>query len=447
MLEIPAEPGSAPRDGLPDGPLRLSTLVRLRWLAIAGQAVAVVLVRFWFAFPLPLVALLALICLSAFVNVFLSRRYAGSRQLDPTSATVILGYDILQLTGLLYLTGGLGNPFAILLLAPVMVAATALKPDKTFLLGGLALICTTLLAFAHLPLPWTPESPIEAPLLYTGGVWVALASTLVFMAIYTQRVSRDARQLAEALAATELALQREQHLSALDGLAAAAAHELGTPLATIALVASELDADLGNDPGHGEDIRLLRSQSQRCRDILAKLTSLSAVSDLHLGPQSLTQGLEDVVALHRDFGVRLVVNAFGKGPEPVFRRNPGMLHGLGNIVENAVDFAVRQVDVDAGWDDTTVWVRISDDGPGFPPEILSRIGEPYLTTRRDNGLGLGFFIAKSLLERTGAQTEFANRQPSPAARSRAGRAGAVVTVTWPRDRFEADKETNWRTEH
>ncbi len=418
--------------------------MRLRWLAVAGQTVAVLVVRFWFGFPLPVVESLALILLSALVNVVLLRRFAGSRRIDPGGATTVLGYDILQLAGLLYLTGGLENPFAILLLVPVIVAATALESDKIFLLGCLALVCATVLAFSHLPLPWFPGRPLELPLLYVEGVWVALTCTLVFMAVYTLRVSRDARQLAEALTATDLALQREQHLSALDGLAAAAAHELGTPLATIALVANELAAEIAPDSPYADDIRLLRSQSQRCRDILAKLTSLSADSDTHLGPLSLTQCLEVVVAPHRDFGIRLQVETDGHGPEPVTARNPGLLFGLGNIIENAVEFARRKVDIVAGWDDAAVWLHIRDDGPGFSQDVLARIGEPYVTarrgksgSRRDDGLGLGSFIAKTLLERTGARMGFANSAHHPVADDDGRRAGAVVTVVWPRSRFEA----------
>ncbi len=448
---------NASGDALPGGRLRLSTLVRLRWLAIAGQTTALLIVHFWFSLPLPFFASLALVILSALVNVSLTRHFVADRRLDAVSATGVLGYDILQLAGLLYLTGGLENPFAILLLVPVIVAATALEPDKTFLLGGLALICASILALRHLPLPWPIDEALDVPHLYVGGVWVALVCALVFMAIYTQRVSRDARQLADALTATDLVLQREQHLSALDGLAAAA-HELGTPLATIALVTKELEAELGSDPDHGEDIRLLRSQSQRCREILAKLTSLSAEGDSHLGPMSLSHVLEDVAAPHRDFGIALVVQASGVGPEPVSRRNPGLLHGLGNIVENAVDFAQNTVAIDAHWDDTMVRVRISDDGRGFAPDILARIGEPYVTTRRSDGenrrqhgLGLGFFIAKTLLERTGARLAFANRKAKPlpgkAIKGASLATGALVTVIWPRERFEAGADLGQKDSH
>jgi two-component system, sensor histidine kinase RegB len=349
---------------------------------------------------------------------------------------VLLAYDIMQLAALLYLTGGLENPFAILLLGPVMVSATTLQPERTFLLGALALAAATVLVFVHQPLPWFPDRTFSAPLHYVGGVWVALVCALVFMAFYAFRVSEEARQLAGALSATELVLQREQHLSALDGLAAAAAHELGTPLATIALVAKELESELQEGDPRADDIKLIRSQSQRCREILSKLASLSARPEEHLGAMPLSHILEEVSAPHRDFGVDIVIDA-QTGPEPVAERNPGLLYGLGNIVENAVDFARSEVRISARWDEMHVEVEVTDDGRGFPPEVIDRLGDPYVTTRRmaqepppgeHGGLGLGIFIAKTLLERSGARLLFANRKSdSP---------GAAVTVSWPRASFD-----------
>jgi two-component system sensor histidine kinase RegB len=268
--------------------LKLSTLIRLRWLAIGGQTAAILVVAQWFGFPMPMGACLALIALSAWVNIGLRLALPAAYRLDPNWAALLLAYDLLQLAALLYLTGGLENPFAILLLGPVMVSATSQPPEKTFLLGAMTLAAATVLVFVHEPLPWFPDQQLEVPLHYVGGVWVALVCALFFMAFYAFRVAEEARQLADALAATELVLQREQHISALDGLAAAAAHELGTPLATIALVAHELASEL--DPGdpRADDIRLIRAQTDRCRDILSKIASLSSAPEEHLGPMPLS---------------------------------------------------------------------------------------------------------------------------------------------------------------
>lgn len=416
--------------------LRLSTLIRLRWLAVAGQTAAVLVVAFWFGFPMPVGTSFGLIALSAWLNLALRMAFPASRRLDPSSASVLLAYDIMQLAALLYLTGGLENPFAILLLGPVMVSATTLQPERTFLLGALALAAATVLVFIHRPLPWFPDRVFNAPLHYVGGVWVALVSALAFMGFYAFRVAEEARQLAGALSATELVLQREQHLSALDGLAAAAAHELGTPLATIALVAKELEREIAPDDPRAEDIRLIRTQSQRCREILSKLASLSARPEEHLGAMPLSHILEEVTAPHRDFGVAIVIDA-ETGPEPVAERNPGLLYGLGNIVENAVDFARSEVRIAARWDAEQVEVIVADDGRGFSPEVIDRLGDPYVTTRRltedpppseHGGLGLGIFIAKTLLERTGARLTFGNRKGEGQ--------GAQVAIRWPRSRFD-----------
>ncbi len=416
--------------------LRLLTLIRLRWLAIAGQTGAILVVGFWFGFPLPFGACFTLIALSAWLNLGLRVGFPSAYRLDPNWATLLLGYDLLQLAGLLYLTGGLENPFAILLLGPVMVSATTLQPDKTFLLGAMTLAAATVLVFIHRPLPWFPGQDFDTPLHYVGGVWVALVCALAFMGFYAFRVAEEARQLADALSATELVLQREQHLSALDGLAAAAAHELGTPLATIALVANELANELPENDPHAEDIRLIRAQSERCRDILSKIASLSTSPEEHLGGMPLSHVLEEVVAPHRNFGVAIAVKCAGEGPEPVAERNPGLTYGLGNLVDNAVDFATSEVHISAAWTPSRVTVTIVDDGSGYSPDVLDRLGEPYVTTRRGRkseavepgGLGLGIFIAKTLLERSGAQIRLENRRPP--------HRGAMVTVDWPRAEFE-----------
>jgi two-component system sensor histidine kinase RegB len=291
----------------------------------------------------------------------------------------------------------------------------------------------SVLVFYHLPLPWTAGETLTMPFLYVLGMWMAVLSSISFTAFYAWRVAQEARLLANALAATELVLQREQHLSALDGLAAAAAHELGTPLATITVVAKEMERTLGSDPKFREDVMLLRTQGERCREILKRLTSLSSNGEVHLDRMPLTSLIEEVIAPHRDFDIAIRLEPGERdGPEPVGHRNPGVIYGLGNLVENAVDFAATAVTVHWRWDDNAVTIDIADDGPGFPPEILDRIGEPYMSTRHGTergggGLGLGLFIAKTLLERSGAKLSFFNANES-------GK-GAVAQITWRRDEF------------
>jgi two-component system sensor histidine kinase RegB len=317
------------------------------------------------------------------------------------------------------------------------LSATALPPRFTLMLGGFAVACATVLVFVHYPLPWDSEDPLQLPPIYMMGVWMCILLAIGFIGVYAWQITEESRQLSDALAATELVLAREQHLSQLDGLAAAAAHELGTPLSTISVIARELERAIAADAPHGDDVRLLREQAKRCRDILAKLTELSAGGE-PFDRMRLTALIEEVVAPHRNFGVTIdVITPSDRAAEPVGARNPAILYGLGNLLENAIDFAHDRVLVDAKWDEDSVAVTISDDGPGFAPEILTRIGEPYVTSRRHHlndtgeepkGLGLGFFIAKTLLERSGATLSFENRAIPER--------GAVVGLHWSRSDFE-----------
>ena len=369
--------------------LRLETLVRLRWLAVAGQTVAVLFVEFGLGFPLPIGRCLALIALSALLNIALGLRYPASRRLGTWPAFTLLAYDVLQLAGLLYLTGGLENPFAILLLVPVIVSATALAPRPTIALGFIVVGLASVLALFHQPLPWYPGESLPLPLVYVAGVWVALVSACVFTGVYAFRVAEEARQLATALNATELVLAREQHLSALDGLAAAAAHELGTPLATIALVAKELEREFPPGSAYADDVALLSSQSQRCRDILAKLTSLSEEGDQHLDRLPLSHLIEEVVEPYRAFGAEIVI------AHPTGRTRAGRPAAIRRS-STASPTSSRTPSISpcrrsrsrATGPTPRSRSTIADDGPGFAAGIIDRIGEPYVTTRgRPDGGG------------------------------------------------------------
>src|SRR5271166_6163018 len=419
--------------------VRLDTLIRLRWLAVIGQATAVLVVYWGLDFELPVWACLSMIALAAWLNIAMRARFPLRQRLEPERAGWLLAFDTTELAVLLFFTGGLQNPFSLLFLGPVLISAAALPPRLTLLLGAFAIACATALMFLHYPLPWDSEPPLELPSVYVTGIWFSILLAIAFIGLHAWQVTEESRQLADALAATELVLAREQHLSQLDGLAAAAAHELGTPLATITLVAKELELAIKPDSEHAEDVRLLGEQARRCRTILAKLTELS--SGEPFDRMKLSTLVEEVIAPHRNFGVAISVALAPNGfAEPIGGRNPAILYGLGNLIENAVDFAKEHVEVAASWSGQDISVTITDDGPGFAPEIMERIGEPYVTThgrKQDvdgeapayaSGLGLGFFIAKTLLERSGATLDFENR-PSP-------NRGALVRVRWERNDFE-----------
>jgi two-component system, sensor histidine kinase RegB len=428
-----------PRTTLRPRNVRLDTLVRLRWLAILGQVAGILVVHFGLEFTVPVWPCLGVIALSALLNVALRFAFQKTQWLEPDRAAYVLGFDVAELTALLFLTGGLQNPFCFMLLGPVLISATALPPRMTLVIGVFAVICTTLLVFFHYQLPWEAEEPLELPETYVVGIWLSILLSIGYIGVYTWQVAEEARQLTDALAATELVLEREQHLSQLDGLAAAAAHELGTPLSTITVVARELERTLDPNSPHAEDVKLLREQARRCREILGKITELPTAEPFAHTPISAL--IEEAAAPHRQLGVSLGVTLPpDRSDEPAGPRNPAIRYGLGNLIENAVDFAHKRVEIFAQWTSDEVGVVISDDGPGFAPDVLDRIGSPYVTHRRPGpravedddeevfGLGLGFFIAKTLLERSGATLTLTNQAPPLH--------GATITVTWKRRDFE-----------
>lgn len=427
------------------GRVRLQTLVLIRWVAIAGQTAAILVVRFGFGFDMQLTLVLAVVAASAIVNVFLAVRYPASTRLSDAEAALYLAFDTLQLAVLLFLTGGVQNPFSILVLVPVTISATTLSLRSTIWLGAVTLFSLTVLSFFHLPLPWDVGG-FDLSDRYIFGIWTALALGMMFITVYAFRIAAEGRRMSDALTETQMALAREKQLSAVGGLAAAAAHELGTPLGTIALVAKELSHGLPDGSPMADDVDLLISQSARCREILTELSQRPEGGDRGNSPfnrMPLSALAEASAAPHRKAGVEVSVEVdaanrtrvAGNGGEseeaqPVVGRDPEILHGLGNLVENAVDFAEARVALRVGWTDNEISIDLEDDGPGFDRGILGALGEPYVTTRREaNGMGLGVFIAKTLLEHTGARVVFSNR----------GAGGARVAITWPRAILEHDR--------
>jgi two-component system, sensor histidine kinase RegB len=417
------------------GRISLRTLVPIRWIAVTGQALAILTVHYGLGFRLPLVPALVVVALSALLNVVLIVARRIVIRLGERRAAMYLAYDILQLAILLYLTGGVQNPFAILILAPVTVAATALGRRSVIALSIFAIAAISGLTEWHLPLPWRGEPPVF-PVALAVGIWIALVLATVFIAAYTWSVAQEARRLRDAVAATQLALAREQRVSAVGALAAAAAHELGSPLATIAVVAKELARELPADSPHAEDAGLLLSQSERCREILA---GLSRQPEQDGGsPYSrlpISALVEAAGAPYRERRVHLIFATAGEPAEdePLVGRSPEIMHGLANLVQNAVQFARREVSVTIFWDAATVSVDIADDGPGFPTYLLGRLGEPYISTRTGDGdhMGLGIFIAQSLLERSGARLAFENLAEG----------GAHIAISWNRANLETVERT------
>lgn len=419
---------------VPSGPVRFRTLMLIRWIGVIGQAVALFVVNVGFGLDLPMVLALGIVGVSALLNLVLLLSPPSGGRIDHRQATLFLTYDLLQLAALLFLTGGLYNPFTLLILAPVTISATVLSRHTTIALSVLAIFLVSILAFWHLPLP-SPVLWVEPSRLVALGLWVALVSAIVFMASYTFTVAEEARRMSDALSATQMALAREQRVSALGGLAAAAAHELGSPLSTIAVAAKELAREVPADSPYADDVRLLVSQSRRCSEILAQLSHLPEEADPETPFERLPlSALVELAALpyeKDDIEVDFRQRAEDGSPEPVVPRTPELLHGLGTLIQNAVQFATTRVAVETGWDANETKVTILDDGPGFSPVVLAELGEPYVSSRSGGGghMGLGVFIALSLLDRGGAAVAFDNRPEG----------GARVVVRWDRGILEGDR--------
>ncbi|MEE9272888.1 MAG: ActS/PrrB/RegB family redox-sensitive histidine kinase [Robiginitomaculum sp.] len=411
------------------GRLRRSTLVSLRWLAVCGQCLSIFIIWAGFKFSMPYGPIFVIIGFSALMNILIHWRAPLDRRITNMEAGFQLFFDLLQLSALLYLTGGIKNPFALLLLAPVVVAAKTLSKTVFAVLAISAALLSLALLFFHMPLPWYKEQNLELPMVYLYGSWLALLVGMLFTSSYTWRATAQTRRMTEALAATDLILAQEQKLSALGGLAAAAAHKLGTPLGTIQIVAKEILNSAKDGSELKEDADLLLSQARRCRNILQELSSRGDHGDAVYNTLDLPTLLEEITKPFTDDTLSMQTNVIddkGDGNVPSFKRLPELVYGLTNIVENATNFAQSEVIINARWINGSISIEVLDDGPGFSPFVLAHIGEPYISQRpkgpqKAGGMGLGVFIAKTLLERMGGRVVFENRKD---------KRGACVHLCW-----------------
>lgn len=429
--------------------VRLRTLVTLRWIAATGQAIAAIVAVNVYDVDIPVGYVTTVIALAVLANILSYYGYPENKRLSEREATLWLFFDLMQLGLLLFLTGGLNNPFALLVLAPVTIAATVLYLGNTAFLGLTAIAMITVIKNFNLPLQTADGGVLVLPMLFQFGFWLALVIGVVFLAVYARQVTTEMHAMGEALLATQLALAREQKLTDLGGVVAAAAHELGTPLATIKLVSTELMEELEDHPELLEDASLIRSQADRCRDILQSM-GRAGKDDLHLRQAPLETVVREAAEPHVGRGKIVtfaIAPAEGAGQtQPVINRRPEIIHGLRNLIQNAVDFSQSEVWIDMSWTADKITVRICDDGSGFPQSVIGRIGDPYVRRRRFaedgksrpgyEGMGLGLFIAKTLLERSGAQLGFANsRRHGHASWTGQATGGAIVDVVWPRSKI------------
>ncbi|MCJ8323770.1 MAG: ActS/PrrB/RegB family redox-sensitive histidine kinase [Rhizobiales bacterium] len=432
--------------------MRLHTSIMLRWLAVAGQSLAVMFVHFGLGYELPLIWCFIPIVLSANLNITLSILFPATKRMPTLYAGLLLAYDLLQLATIFYFTGGLQNPFVFLFLVPVCVSATILPRNSTILLGILSIGLISILGFIHQPLPWLSGETFIIPNMYMIALWASLVLVMLFLAIYVGRISSESYAMLAALSATEIMLEREQKLSALDGLAAAAAHELGTPLSTITLVAKELKYELSDKPELHDDLELLAEQATRCRRILAELQARKNEFRDDFLDFEITEMMDDLISNHRmaDSDIWVNVIADDEFSTPKLHRNPAFLYALGNLVNNAAEFADHKVVVELDWSDKKVSIHIADDGAGFSADIVDQLGEPFISTRvvsseslasgEHHGMGLGFFIAKTVLERSGAHMlidDDISQKPMGEFKHRhENMKGAHIQLVWRRADFE-----------
>jgi two-component system sensor histidine kinase RegB len=423
--------------------VRLRTLLVLRWLAILGQTVTVVIASLHLGLRVELGLCFLAIGASVVSNLIAMTIFPENQRLSDRDAMLTLLFDLSQLSFLLFLTGGLNNPFALLILAPVTISATALTVRSTTILGVLAVAMITLLAVFHVPLTTETGEVLELPDLFVLGFWISIVIGIVFLSAYARRITSETHSMSQALLATQMALAREQKLTDLGGVVAAAAHELGTPLATIKLVSTELAEELEGQPELAEDARLIRQQADRCRDILRSM-GRAGKDDLHMRSAPFGAVVREAAEPHADRGIAVhydfLPDPGAPEDQPMVWRKPEVIHGLRNLVQNAVDFAATQIWADASWGGGEIRLRITDDGPGYPQDLLGRLGDPFLSRRARaqsparpgyEGMGLGLFIAKTLLERSGARVTFMNASdPFLSAEDKEERGGAIVEVIW-----------------
>ena len=430
------------------GWVRIGTLVMLRWVAIIGQMAALIVAVRLYDLDLPLAACLGVVGAAVALNLVSILAFPPATRLSETGTMLMLLFDILQIGILLFLTGGHDNPFTLLMIVPVTISATVLNRGSTLVLGTVAMLIVVYLHFEHLPLRTLDGVVHGMPEYFRIGNLIAIVIGMIFLGAYSHRIAEETQAMADALTATQLALAREQKLTDLAGVVAATAHELGTPLATIKLVSSELIGDFSDFPELKADAQLIGEQADRCRDILRSM-GRAGKDDLLVRTAPLAEVLREAAEPHLARG-REIEFRLGDGEDtattprqPAILRRPEVIHGLRNLIQNAVDFSRARVMVGAEWNDAEVVLRFADDGPGFPTGLLGRIGDPFLRVRDPapgedarpgyEGMGLGLFIAKTLLERAGARLSFANLGEAPG--------GAVVVVRWPRDAISPDAET------
>jgi len=394
-----------------------STFTILRYIAIFGQFAAVNIVFFYLDLKFPIKESYTIIFVGLLTNFFLQFKIKVN-QLKDTYASLFLLYDLFQLSALLYLTGGILNPFIILLIIPTIVSSTFLSMGTTIILGVITSFLLFLLTYTHLhlPLPGVDSEIFEVPNFYKQGILIAILIGLIFLSYFGIRFAGETKKRSGALNKLQEVISKEYELESLGGQAAAAAHSLGTPLATITVVAKELKKEIGDDKEYSKDIDLLISQTKRCSDILKQISKKQIEEDVFLSSIKFEDLLEEIVNSFKETSSKKIELSSQDDKNKInIERSPEIIYGLRNFIGNAIKFSKSKVKIYLKSNDKEVTVNVTDDGPGFPDDIFNYLGEPYIKskskeTSANAGLGLGTFLGKTLLEKQGAKLSFKNNQ-------------------------------------
>ena len=412
--------------------IRAKTLINLRWIAVLGQIITCLVVEYFFGFQLPWLEILLTVLALIISNIALYPRYSTNNRLSETATTVVIAADILQLALLIFFTGGLSNPFVVLFITPIAITVTSLPIRSTSILIFLTIIFITILGSFNYPLE-SNMLDLSVPPIFILGMWVSLFVTILFLTFYAGGLTDESRKISAALKVAENLLVKEKNLSSLDGLAAAAAHHLGTPLGTISLIANELKNDESINENAKKDLMILSEEVDKCKKILGSLGEKPSSDDDLITKIELQALLEELCELIKVKEIKFSINFNDNDPrmkEILLRRRSELLLGLSNIIENAADFASTAVELNVSKSGKFINLEINDDGKGFSNSILSRIGDPYVSSRskssnNGDGLGLGFFISKTLLERLNISVQAYNKVHPEY--------GAVVLIKIPYD--------------
>ena len=407
-----------------------NTLTILRYIAIFGQFFAINIVFFHLKLEFPIIESYIVIFFGVLTNLFLQFRVKVN-QLKDTYASFFLLYDLIQLSILLYLTGGIFNPFSLLLIIPAIVSSTFLSMGTTIILSVLTSLMLFVLTHFHLSLPGMNENTFNVPSFYKFGILISILIGLIFLCYFGIRFSGESKKRSEALNKLQEVIAKEYELESLGGQAAAAAHSLGTPLATISIVAKELKKEIGDNKEISKDIDLLISQTKRCSEILKKISKKQIEEDSFLSSIKLEDLLEEIINSFKETSSKKIELLIENDQNKIeIRRSPEIIYGLRNFIGNAVKFSKSKVKIDLKSDEKIIEIKINDDGPGIPEDLINKIGEPYIKSKSkelspNSGLGLGTFLGKTLLERQNAKLLF---------RRNSDLGGALTIISWsPKD--------------